>query len=87
MAEVGKLHGLLQYAAGQFIYLPSSREHRQSHYIDGQSQLSHVCAACCPIPSQTLGCGSVMYLSSEFQNLESTIAPASEVVQSHALVF
>ena len=29
--------------------------HRQSHYIDGQSQLSHVCAACCPILSQTLG--------------------------------
>ena len=39
-----------------------SPPHRQSHYIDGQSQLSHVCAACCPIPSQTLGCGSIMYV-------------------------
>ena len=28
---------------------------RHVRNIDGQSQLSHVCAACCPILSQTLG--------------------------------
>ena len=49
-------------------YKKKGIHHRQSHYIDGQSQLSHVCAACCPILSQTLGCGSVMYLSSLFSS-------------------